>query len=76
MTRCAPLTNVRYGTPKFQREFEIYELTSTDYSDALWLTRTWYQPLYRSDGPAENWVLIHNPNQHAGYPETHPREGI
>lgn len=76
MTPCAPLSNVHYGTQVFQKEFQVYQLYSTDYDDVLWMARKWEQPLYRSDGPAEDWVLLFNPHPHADYPEKYPREGI
>lgn len=65
-----------YGTLAYEDEFRIWEFHSTDYSDVLWMTQRWRLPLYQSNGPAEDWYLIHNPDAHAEYPERYPREGI
>lgn len=70
-----PSNEPRYGIVAFEREFRIFELHSTNYSDARWMSESWGLPLYRSDGPAEDWYLVSNPTPQQ-YPERHPREGI
>ena len=69
-------TGTYYGTLAYEEDLRIWELHSTNYDDALWMTQRWRLPLYQSNGPAGDWVLINNPDAHAVYPEEYPREGI